>query len=136
MEHDISGIVVLDELRAVPNTAGDGVIVEVRGVDGRIARIGIHRLAVGAVAACLLEAVHRAPTSPFKAPSARVPADAVGVTRSEDGETLLVLETGSVSLAYALSKEALSGIREGLDATSSMRGDLPARHPLIRRHEA
>ena len=114
MAQDSSGTLVLEALRAAPNTEGDGIVVEVHGVDGRLARIGLHRLVVGAVAACLLDAVQRAPGWSVSAPAARVPVDAVGITRSERGETLLVFETGSVSLAYPLSGEVLEGLRDGI----------------------
>ena len=129
-------IPVLDELRAAPTSDGQGVVVEISALDGRHLAFGMHRIAVGAVAASLLDALARAPAPELTAPPVRVPVDAAGIMLSEHGETLLVLETGGAALAYALSPAVLAQLCAAIAAASSLPPGGSARHPTNRRHDA
>ncbi|MDB5415684.1 MAG: hypothetical protein JWR10_4019 [Rubritepida sp.] len=124
---------VLDSLRATVSSDGEGLLVEVATLEGEVLRFGLHRLALGAVVSCLLDAARHAPPTGATAPAARVAADAAGVTLSETGETLLVLETGGTALAYALPPTLLH------ELAGSLIGLQPAQKPPTsrnRRHDA
>jgi len=131
---------VLDGFRATPSSEGEGVLVEVQTTEGAMLRFGMHRLAVGAVVACLLEVARRAPPGIPPGPAARVAADAVGVALSDAGETLLVFETGGAALSYALPPDALAELARGLrqlrQSTSRLRAAPQVIHPHPRRHDA
>ncbi len=105
---------VLDELRA--SAAEEGILVEARTLEGEVLRFAIHRLALAAVVATLLEAGRRMPPGAQAAPAARVEADAVGLAESEAGETLLVLETGGAALSYAVPAAPMAALGQALAA--------------------
>jgi hypothetical protein len=117
---------VLDELRA--QAAEEGVLVEARTLEGAVLRFAVHRLALAAVAATLLDAGRRLPPATIPAPAARLGADAVGLTASEEGEPLLVLESGGAALCYALPPASLAAF--GI----ALREAFP--EPRNRRHDA
>jgi hypothetical protein len=99
---------VLDEVRA--SAATEGVLVEARILGGHLLRFAIHRLALAAVVATLLDAGRRLPPGQPVAPAAMVGADAVGIAETEDGQPLLVLETGGSTLSYALPAASLAAL--------------------------
>lgn len=105
---------VLDELRA--SATGEGVLVEARTLEGEVLRFAIHRLALAAVVATLLDAGRRAPPDEPVAPAARVVAEAVGLSVSEEGEPLLVLETGGAALSYALPPARMAALGRAMVA--------------------
>ena len=105
---------VLDELRA--SAAAEGVLVEARTLEGEVLRFAVHRLALAAVAATLLDAGRRMPAARPVAPAARVGVEAVGLALSEEGEPLLVLETGGAALSYAVPPARMAALGEALVA--------------------
>ena len=105
---------VLEEWRA--SAVAEGVLVEARTLEGAVLRFAIHRLALAAFAATLLDAGRRMPEAGPVAPAARVGAEAVGLALSEQGEPLLVLETGGAALSYAVPPDRMAALGQALAA--------------------
>ena len=134
MSSSSSAFPVLDEVRARATT--DGVLVEASTLEGHLLRFAIHRLALAAVAATLLDAGRRLPTAQPVAPAALVHADAVGLAHTEEGQPLLVLETGGSTLSYALPAASLAALGEGLRQAFPLPGGEFLAHLPRRRHDA
>ncbi|MBY0338452.1 MAG: hypothetical protein K2X11_17690 [Acetobacteraceae bacterium] len=125
---------VLDELRAAPSS--EGLLVEAATLEGGVLRFGVHRLAVAAVAATLLDAARRVPPGDRSAPAARVALDAAGVALSEKGDVLLVLEAGGAALAYALSPSLAAELSRALGDAFRLQAEPDPTQPTRRRHDA
>lgn len=125
---------VVDEFRA--SAATEGVLVEARTLEGAVLRFAIHRLALAAVTATLLQTGSRLPPGSSVAPAARVDAKATGITMSEDGEPLLVLEAGGAVLCWALPRDSLAALGQALSDAFPLQPGASTAHPHVRRSDA
>ena len=125
---------VLDEVRA--RAATDSILVEATTLEGHLLRFAVHRLALAAVAATLLDAGRRLATQQPVAPAALVQTDAVGLAQTDQGQPLLVLESGGIALSYALPAASLAALGEALREAFSLPGEEVLAHPPGRRYDA